>query len=472
MFIFLQSLLKVLQISTFLIIFSNSVFGQEKPLWNNLSAGYSHTVAIKSDSTMWGWGYSANGQLAEGTSKSLFHSSPVQMGKNNRWTSVSAGVEHTIATAQDSSLWGCGASGWGQLGNYGNAKPPGGATNSKNLIQMDKSNWINIATGSAFTLAIKADSTLWGCGYNGSGAISHKTKETAIGQLIQIGTDHNWAKIAARGRHCIALKSVGTLWTWGKYSNEDSAGTLTPMKINHSTSWVNIAAGNDHYIALDSNGTLWAWGNNASGQIGNGTYSNVLKPTQIGLDSNWSNIAAGNSFSYAVKSDGTLWSWGNNDYAQLGTGSIKQENAPVHSGIDENWKSVTCGGKFAIALKHCKQMYCGSGVNEEGQLGNNSTFNNLTFNCSSIVTSIYELSTIDKIDIYPNPACNIVAIKTTSAGTYSIMNVYGQVIQTFTIKDNFFNSISVENLSSGLYTIVNAENKTVRQKIIINKDQH
>ena len=87
------------------------------------------------------------------------------------------------------------------------------------------------------------------------------------------------------------------------------------------------SAGYSHSLALKTDGTLWSWGWNDDGQLGNGTKSPSKYPGQI--DTGFKMISAGDTFSLAVKNDGTIWTWGDNGYGQLGDGSIVDKITPV-----------------------------------------------------------------------------------------------------------------------------------------------
>ena len=82
--------------------------------WSAIAAGDSHTMALKSDGSLWAWGSNDYGQLGDGTNISRL--APVRIGTNNDWIVVAAGQLHTLALKSDGSLW---AWGWNLLGQLG-----------------------------------------------------------------------------------------------------------------------------------------------------------------------------------------------------------------------------------------------------------------------------------------------------------------------------------------------------------------
>lgn len=94
-----------------------------------VSAGHYHTMAIRSDSSLWGWGYNKYGQLGDGTRVDKV--TPLRIMENVR--SVSAGKFNTMAIKADNSLWAWGFNTYGHLGD--------GTTGHKPVLQV-RARWI------------------------------------------------------------------------------------------------------------------------------------------------------------------------------------------------------------------------------------------------------------------------------------------------------------------------------------------
>ena len=155
---------------------------------------------------------------------------------------------------------------------------------------------------------------------------------------MQIGTDTDWASVAAAFTHTMAIKTDGSLWAWGSNTGGQLGdGTTTdhssPVHIGTDTDWAAVAPGSGHTVAVKIDGSLWAWGSNSFGQLGDGTTTSRLTPAQVGNDTDWLTAAAA-AHSVGLKTDGTIWTWGYNGNGQIGDGTPFDHSKPLQIGTD------------------------------------------------------------------------------------------------------------------------------------------
>jgi alpha-tubulin suppressor-like RCC1 family protein len=337
-----------------------------------ITSGEDHTVAIRDNGTLWAWGNNFNGELGDGTSTDK--AEPQQIGNSTNWRLVDAGEDFTVAMMADGSIWGWGDNSQGQLGD--------GTTTDKHTPRQigDDTDWMTVdASGNAhgkFVLALKNNGTLYAWGNNNEGQLGDGTT-TDKHVPTQIGTDENWAKVAAGEDWSLAIKEDGTLWAWGDNGDgqlgNDNQPTdeHSPIQVGTADDWAEIETGRDTAIALKTNGELWAWGANGDGQVGDGANTDVPQPKQISTD-NWTMIAAGQDHSLALKEDGTIYAWGDNNNGQLGDGTTNDVNTPQQVGTNTDWIMIAGGDETTFGIREAgdgSKTYWAWGSNGDGELG-------------------------------------------------------------------------------------------------------
>ncbi len=290
--------------------------------WKDIFASSLRSFLLKNDGTLWATGNNIYGCL--GISSSINSTNIItQIGSATNWMKIVGSPTHTVGLKEDGTLWG-----WGQNNDYELGQGQGNNNLSQlTPIQIGTDNqWVDVTVTAAGTLALKNDGTIWGCGQVGVLVNIGQNVYTTLTQ----GQSNNWAKISANGAFLLAQKMDGTLWGWGQNSfgqlgmgNFDGSFAF-PFQISTDT-WKDFATGLMRSYGIKSDGTLWAWGRNEEGQLGDGTFENRNVPTQIGTDNNWDRIyAQGNTTTVGVKTDGTVWVWGSNDFGQFGNGTLNQ----------------------------------------------------------------------------------------------------------------------------------------------------
>ena len=174
-------------------------------------------------------------------------------------------------------------------------------------------------------------------------------------ELVSYGTDpllatdfpQALATISAGDGHSLYVMESTEMLSWGdNASGQLGIGTFgslstSPVKVHGPgdiglfSNIVECAAGGEHSLALNADGTVWAWGKNAQGRLGDGAGIDQASPVQvhgpgdIGLLEDIATIVAGASHSLAVKTDGTVWAWGKNSSGCLGDDTKQARSTPV-----------------------------------------------------------------------------------------------------------------------------------------------
>jgi alpha-tubulin suppressor-like RCC1 family protein len=171
----------------------------------------------------------------------------------------------------------------------------------------------SISLGERHGLILASDGSLWTWGADllGWPVLGLGNARTTSTALRRIGKETDWIGISAGETHSLALKSDGTLWTWGESVQPQSVGPKpisSPVLAAPGNDWKQATAGGTHSLAVKKNGTLWAWGNNWAGSVGLGAGSKgSAVPMQIGQSTNWVKVWAGILESVGLQSDGSLW---------------------------------------------------------------------------------------------------------------------------------------------------------------------
>lgn len=367
--------------------------------WAAVTAGGSHTCAIKLDGTLWCWGSNDNGQLGDGTvnPNDVFfrggRSTPGQIvGGANDWAVVTAGGNHTCATKISGTLWCWGRDSFGQLGD--------GSTVDK-LVPTQvgvASDWALVAGGGSKQIGSVRASHTCGAKTNGSLLCWGDNAYGQVGTMAegnksvpsQVTDATNWVKVAGGGFHTCATKTDGALWCWGwNLAGQLGIGTAeaksTPFQVDSANDWDVVSTGAAHTCATKVNGTLWCWGANGVGQLGDGTTVGKSIPTQVGNASDWVAVAGGSNTNFAgahtcaTKTDGTLWCWGENSFGQIGDDTTESKSAPVKVGEHNDWATVIAGAGYTCATKTDSTLWCW-GAGFPGQLGDGKNGNSFVPN--------------------------------------------------------------------------------------------
>jgi alpha-tubulin suppressor-like RCC1 family protein len=138
-----------------------------------IAAGWSFSLALKDDGTVWAWGANQVGQLGDGTS-----------------------TDGTLTTCEYTVM--------------GGGRMISSCTDSNTPVQMSEVGGIEvIAAGGVHGLALKDDGTVWAWGANergqlGNGTYTLGTSTAGINTPVQVGNLSAVKAIAGGGQHSLA----------------------------------------------------------------------------------------------------------------------------------------------------------------------------------------------------------------------------------------------------------------------------
>jgi alpha-tubulin suppressor-like RCC1 family protein len=312
-----------------------------------VSTGADLVTMIRSDGSVWAWGYSSYG-LGDGvTTRST---TPVQVVGIDGGpfltgaVSVSTNGYSTVVLLSDGTVASWGQNHRGQLGDGtivdrrtpARVKGPGGIGILSNIIA--------VANGGASVAALAADGKVytWGVGYSGqlgTGLYPYPTGRSTP-QLVTNQDGSALAPItaiAAGSEHMLAVAADGSVYAWGGNADCSSSsanycatgcgyGSGYPCRVRDSsgTGYIAgvtaVATTRVSSVALTANGSVYAWGANNYGQLGNGSIAASLYPVAVlgFASSGVTDVACGVAQCYARRNDGTVAAWGYNHESQLG----------------------------------------------------------------------------------------------------------------------------------------------------------
>ncbi len=264
-----------------------------------------------------------------------------------RLVKLDASGEHALLVRADGTVWGWGYNNYGQLG------PATSEPRVRSPVKVTGLSGVtSVASGNAYSLALRQDGTVWSWGYNSNGQLGDGTQVEHRSTPAQVSGLSGVVSVTAGSGFALALRNDGTVWSWGSGAlGDDSSWRSTPARIPGLSRVVAVEAGSGYALALRDDGTVWSWGENFEGQLGDGTTTQRSTPAQVVGLSGIVSLAAGDSHSLALRQDGTVWGWGNNYAGQLGDGSNTQRLTPVQVQGLTGATILSAGGQSSLALR-------------------------------------------------------------------------------------------------------------------------
>lgn len=284
------------------------------PVRPQLASSMEAVVLLAPDGSLWAWGGTRT-DLRSILAPSAFTTTPVRLGSETDWRAVAVGGSTVLAVKANGSLWGWGYSHEGELLTTSKtaALPPA-------QLGSD-TNWADVHIGHGHVLALKRDGSLWAWGRNTYGAVGDGSG-TNVFVPTHISPGAKWKTVVGPSFNSFGIQTDGTIWGWGHdLLSGGKANLLTPTQLDPGTNWTALAAGDFALLAVKSDGTLWVCGQNAHlFAAGSGARSGPAL-VQVGTDTDWREVFGGGSYFIARKRDGSWWGSGENRHGQLGLGS-------------------------------------------------------------------------------------------------------------------------------------------------------
>lgn len=397
------------------------------PAWRSLSVGFNHACAVSGTGELYCWGDNSNGKL--GTGDTTSRKKPTRIGSSISWTSVAAGKEHTCAIGGSNDTVYC----WGRYAPSASSRTP---------VSSGMPYWDRLSAGWEHTCGIKYDSTMycWGSNANGQLGLMFRKRNHHLGISCPLsdgtfdrcrveemdppwlnpealpviawdesmgGLGHSiwdyvvvdkWREVDAGSGTTCAVSPNKDRYCWGVDHKEalglgdrkpwrqpknawiDQFDNPTATSEDNHITWWSVAVGENYSgCGIDTNYAMHCWGNNGSGQLSTGDRATRHLPTLV--DENVREVTAGTSHACSIASNGRAYCWGANSNGQLGMGGTGDKLTPqrvrTSSGGDIRWGTVKAGAGFTCGVSADSLLYCW-GLNDKGQLGDNTTTNRTT----------------------------------------------------------------------------------------------
>jgi hypothetical protein len=284
---------------------------REKPVQitsevKSMCASANNTLILKNDGTLWGCGDNSMGQLGDGLA--LTHYFPVLIMTDVQ--SMAAGGQHTLILTADHTLWACGDNEYGQLGD--------GTMETRYFPIRITTDVKAVSAGEAHSLFIKTDGTVMACGSNESGqlgidSVLMQAVDTAHIRICPIpqAITADGKCVFAGPHYSLILKNDNTVWgcgfnEYGQLGDSTMEDRYSLVRVNSDVKTIVTGAGFSMTIKNDN--TLWAYGWNYYGNWGNGTWEDRYKPSKVTTDAQ--GAAACSDYGLILKTDGSVWTYG------------------------------------------------------------------------------------------------------------------------------------------------------------------
>ena len=250
-----------------------------------VSAGGNHSLAIGDDGNTYAWGLDAQGQLGDGPGLGN-QPTPVRVATppGVHFVSVSAGFAHSLAIGDDGNTYAWGYDHYSELGDdaaHVDQPAPVRVATPPGVV------FTEVAAGGHHNLAIASDGSTYAWGWNAYGQLGDAT--TSDRDLpTAVSGPTGLRRVAAGAHHSLGIGADGRVLAWGSDEEGElgddaalaSRSVPTPSALGITVR--RIAAGGRHSVAVDEHGGLHVWGSDDEGEMGDGPPSSG-HPTPVAV---------------------------------------------------------------------------------------------------------------------------------------------------------------------------------------------
>lgn len=196
-----------------------------------VSISRDHTGIVKKDGSLWMCGSNSHGQLADNTTSD--RKKPIKVMTNV--VSVNVGDGTTGIIKKDNSLWVCGWNESGQLGDGTRTVKKRPVKIMTNVAMVDFCDYTYGWDIDSYTGIVKKDGTLWMCGLSHFGELGNGKEESVQTKPIKIMT--NVANVSLGTYHTAIIKKDSSLWMcgsneYGQLGDNTTQSRLKPVSIS------------------------------------------------------------------------------------------------------------------------------------------------------------------------------------------------------------------------------------------------
>lgn len=274
----------------------------------DVNAGRYQTLALKADSTLWGWGKADQGQLLGLTPGDTMD--PIQLSPE-KFIKIQSNELNLVVLRADSLMFA-----WGRVHSFSFLDPNTHPSNYiDTMTQMSNEKFIDIRSNDHTIIGLRDDSTLWAYGLNNTALLGDSALPTTY-DWVKI-SDEKFVQFDMTAGGAIALDTQGLPWFWGTDQRNSSFKKLPNITQRGTQKYIKVFADETAYFAVDSTQALWSWGYNMNGTLGTG--ARVIQ-TPIRVQDMYVNDFSGYESALACDTLGRFWSWGSNHFGIAGNG--------------------------------------------------------------------------------------------------------------------------------------------------------